>query len=323
MRNDLIEELNQEIEIDVSKAVEAYDMFRPDVSGHEASDDSGPKAARFNRAIQAVMDEMRAPYERGETCLGSKQTMSNWRKGEVKGRVTRRRSILLSVLALTKIDISKRNILAREPINFSPLVELSTLTAHKLTNNPEEIEEVSYSVILSSLLFKAARMRVMSSWLKKLRRGDKDPEIGSVDYSLLEADISIEVEDGELTYWVRRIPGDDSRDFGRTDGCIVLWSDQNEAWLIQPQFTGDLRARIEAVGLCSVLARRGAMINIYIRASRDQVEDEFRIRDQSTRALKDLGEDELSRARSRLIGLVLGQRADDTAVLAMQRYKLP
>ena len=229
--------------------------------------------------------------------------------------------MLLAILLITGKDISKRSILAREPEHFSTLVELSPINGQKLSNNPDEIDEVSYWVHLKSLVFRRQRMRVKSDWIKDT--SEKPIEIGTVDYGVLEAEIALHLETGEITYNLPRLPSDDPLNIGRVEGCVMLWSDNSDCWIVQPAQPGILQARLEEARLCSLIAKRGSIAEITVNIDRGQIDDDFQIKDIRTREFVALRDEELSRAREKMIGLVLGQRWTNRTVVAMQRYKLP
>lgn len=314
--------LDEDVVIDVTKAVEAYDRFKiSNVSAAAPSgSESGDVAYQFNSAIRNRLVELRAKYRRGETFLGSKQTFSNWRNGRVKGQVRRRRSVLLAVLGLTGVDISASSVLARQPLNLSPLVELGPLASQKLTNDPEEIDDVSYSIILSSLLFKGAQMKVMSSWLRD--EPNKNTEVGTVSYGLNEA--YVEFDPGVTTAYevTHRISGNTESVLGRAEGCVVLWSDSDSKWIVQPTEQGIMRVRLSNAVLCKVRGPRGSFVDIVVTAMKDQLDDSFRVRDERTHQSIALQGQKLRRAREKLFSIALGQRSEGPSILAIQRHKI-
>lgn len=323
--------LEEEITIDVSKAVAAYERFKElkPLRSTVIEGDGGGVVYELNKAILARLQQMRAQYHANENFLAGKQNFSVWRKGAPPTPIKRRRSILLAVLALTGIDISAQSILARTPQNLSDMVELGPLKSKKITNDPDEIKQAMFDVEISSIVFKSAQIKVMTSWLQenaKERQNLKESnavEIGTVTYGLNEADIEVTGDGLEKVDWTRRVsPGTDSS-VGRTDGCVMIWSEARQGWVVQPIEHDMMRARLEEIKLCRVKGPRGAFIDIKICASREQLNDEFRVRDADTRAAKILKGDELIRARERLFGIVLSHRAGAKSILAFQRHKLP
>jgi hypothetical protein len=322
--------LEEEITIEVSKAVAAYERFKEFKPPRSTvlGGDGGGIAYEFNKAILARLQQMKAEYHPNEIFLASKQNFSVWRKGTPSSPIKRRRSVLLAVLALTGIDISTQSILARTPQNLSDMVELGPLKSRKVTNDPDEVKQAMYDVEISSIVFKSAQTKVMTSWLQespnrqKLRETDA-VEIGTVTYGLNEADIEIVCGEVEEVDWTRRVSPETDSSVGRTDGCVMIWSDARHSWIVQPIEDHMMRARLEEIKLCRVKGPRGAFIDINICASREQLNDEFRVRDADTRAAKILKGDELMRARERLFGIVLSQRAGTKSILAVQKHKLP
>jgi hypothetical protein len=333
MRQDRRASLEEEITIDVSKAVEAYERFKelkpPRSSVIEG--DTGGIVYELNKAILARLQQMKAEYHANENFLASKQNFSVWRKGAPPTPIKRRRSILLAVLALTGIDISAQSILARTPQNLSDMVELGPLNSRKVTNDPDEVKEALFDVEISSIVFKSAQTKVMTTWLhekskgrstQKLKESDA-VEIGTVTYGLNEADIEVGWGELEKVDWTRRVSPETHSSVGRTDGCVMVWSDARQGWVVQPIEHDIMRVRLEEIKLCRVKGARGAFIDIKICASREQLNDEFRVRDADTHAAKILKGDELMRARERLFSIVLSDRDGATSILAFQRHKLP
>ncbi|WP_187431973.1 hypothetical protein [Roseobacter fucihabitans] len=315
--------LDDAIEIDLQAAVNAYDSFQPLQNGRTHRRSDGTKVALFNRSLKQIVIGLRASVSKGEVLLGSKQTISKWRLGRVSAPIKRRLSVCLAILAVTGKDTTKRQILARRAISFSDLVQLGSTHPQKVTNNPEEISDVTYSSVLQHALFKTARTRVMSSWVKDTRDRRQDRQIGTVDYALREANIRVLVEDGEVSQWLRRFPSVDEDRNGRADGCVVLWSDQDGCWIIQPTNMGHLQARVENLELCRVRASRGAVMQVAVTASRDQIEDNFQLNQVVGEGAVELRDDQKALARNRLIGLVVGQHTKGEGMLAIQRVKLP
>ncbi|MEA2836122.1 MAG: hypothetical protein QOD89_672 [Bradyrhizobium sp.] len=328
MRQDKHTSLEEEITIDVSKAVAAYERFKQLKSFRS---DTGGIAYELNKAILARLQQMKAEYHANENFLASKQNFSVWRKGAPQTAIKRRRSILLAVLALTGIDISAQSILARTPQDLSDMVELGPLKSRKITNDPDEVKEAMFDVEMSSIVFKSAQTKVMTSWLheKPKERTPQNPresdavEIGTVTYGLNEADVEIEYGELEKVDWTRRVSPETDSSVGRTDGCIMIWSEARQSWIVQPIEPDMMRARLEGIKLCRVRGPRGAFIELKICASREQLSDEFRVRDADTRAAKVLKGDELVHARERLFSIVLSHRAGAKSILAVQRHKLP
>jgi hypothetical protein len=317
----------------VSKALAAYERYKQikPLRSTVIEGDGGGIVYELNKAISARLQQMKAEYHPTENFLASKQNFSVWRKGAPPTPIKRRRSILLAVLALTGIDISAQSILARTPQNLSDMVELGPLKSRKITNDPDELKEAMFDVELSSIVFKSAQIRVMTSWLQenskqiasqKLRESDA-VEIGTVTYGLNEADIEVVWDELEKVDWVRRVSSETDSSVGRTDGCVIIWSDARQGWVVQPIDHHMMRARLEEIKLCRVKGPRGAFVDLRICASREQLNDEFRVRDLDTRAAKVLKGDELIHARERLFGIVLSHRTDAKSILAIQRHKLP
>jgi hypothetical protein len=328
MRQEKHTSLEEEITIDVSKAVAAYERFKELKSFRS---DSGGIVYELNKAILARLQHMKAEYHPNENFLASKQNFSVWRKGAPRTPIKRRRSILLAVVALTGIDISAQSILARTPQDLSDIVELGPLKSRKITNDPDEVKEAMFDVEMSSIVFKSAQTKVMTSWLiekskegtpQKLRESDA-VEIGTVTYGLNEADVEIEYGELEKVDWTRRVSPETDSSVGRTDGCVMIWSEARQSWIVQPIEHDMMRARLEEIKLCRVKGPRVAFIELKICASREQLNDEFRVRDADTRAAKVLKGDELAHARERLFSIVLSHRAGAKSILAFQRHKLP
>jgi hypothetical protein len=322
--------LEEEITIDVSKAVAAYERFK-ELKPSRFDGDGGGIVYELNKAILARLQQMKAEFHPNENFLAGKQTFSVWRKGTPPTLIKRRRSILLAVLALTGIDISAQSILARTPQNLSDMVELGPLKSRKITNDPDEIKETMFDVEISSIIFKSTQTKVMTTWLhekpkekatQKLKESDA-VEIGTVTYGLNEADIEVGWGELERVDWTRRVSPETDSSVGRTDGCVMIWSDARQSWVVQPIEHDMMRVRLEEIKLCRVKGPRGAFIDIKICASREQLSDEFRVRDADTHAAKILKGDELIRARERLFSIVLSQRDGAKSILAFQRHKLP
>src|ERR1043165_9796478 len=145
--------LEEEIAIDVSKAVTAYERFK-ELKPSRLDGDGGGIVYELNKAILGRLQQMKADYHPNENFLASKQNFSVWRKGTPLTPIKRRRSVLLAVLALTGIDISTQSILARTPQNLSDMVELGPLKSRKITNDPDEIKDAMFDVEISSIVFK-------------------------------------------------------------------------------------------------------------------------------------------------------------------------
>jgi hypothetical protein len=330
MRQDKRASLEEEITIDVSKAVAAYERFK-ELKPPHFEGDGGGIVYELNKAILARLQHLKAEYHPNENFLASKQNFSVWRKGAPPTPIKRRRSILLAVLALTGIDISTQSILARTPQNLSDMVELGPLKSRKITNDPDEVREAMFDVEISSIVFKSAQTKVMSNWLQERPKGSATQkpreleavEIGTVTYGLNEADIEVEWGELEKVDWTRRVSPETDNSVGRTDGCVMVWSDARQRWVVQPIEHDIMRVRLEEIKLCRVRGARGAFIDIKICASREQLNDEFRVRDADTHAAKILKGDELIRARERLFSIVLSHRDGATSILAFQRHKLP
>jgi hypothetical protein len=257
--------------------------------------------------------------------LASKQTWSKWRNDPPKEQVKRKRSVLLAVLSITGIDISAHGILARQPLNLSRLAELTALKSRRVTNDPDEVEEVTFEVELPFLLFKTAEETVMSNWIvdsSGIAEQGLAHEVGSVVYGLREAEVGIDFGETEVTSWNRRISPETDKFDGRALGCVGVWSQERNVWLVQPLEGSPMRVEIENWKLCTMRGKRGAFVEIIISASEDQLHHDFRMRGRGTRDAPLLGE-ELERARDRLFSIALAHRQDDRAVLSYQRHKLP
>lgn len=274
---------DDDIVIGVRKAVDAYEQFkkmRGRRSNGDGADDGGP-AFEFDKAIRSQLQILQATFPNAGMILGSKQTFSKWKTDPPREQIKRKRSVLLAVLSISGVEISSHGILARQPVNLSPLAELSSLKSRKLTNDPEEVEEVTFEVELSSLLFKSAEMKVMSDWIVKAdRKTEKGVpvEIGSVVYGLTEADVEIDFGETRPVNWTRRISPDTDPSLGRTDGCIAIWSEIRSAWIVQPLEGSPMRVRLEGVKLCTTRGKRGSFIDVKVTATEEKVDSDFRMR---------------------------------------------
>jgi hypothetical protein len=325
--------LQDEIPIDVSKAVEAYEVFTSlhRVSRRKSDESNGSAVYEFEKLIRDYLDKMNIPLLRKETFLAAKQTYSHWRTSSPKPEVTRRKCVVLAVLRLTGIDISLNNLIARSPVNFSDIVELGSLVAKKITNDPNEIVRVVYDVELSNILFKAHSCRVLSTWLelddrysKRKNSQEHEPvDIGLVRFGLSEAEIGIEHEPVIEVSRTTRLSPENSELPTRIEGCVVLWSDTRCRWLVQPTETGIMQARIEKVPLCRVSTQRGTLLSVLVAASPSQFIAEFKVSPLDTKDRKSTNADALARARERLFSIVLAHRHREGAILSIQRYKMP
>jgi len=203
------------------------------------------------------------------------------------------------------------------------MVELNPLRSQKQTNDPDEIANVSYSVELSSIVFKSAELKVMSDWgLKGHLEVSGDPiEVGTVTYGLKEAEIEINFGASELADWARRVSPESDPFVGRAEGCVLIWSETRFAWVVQPLEGSPMRVRMEDVKICTMVAQRGAFLEITVKTDEDNIVDDFRMR-RSLFQHGALVADDLEIARERLFSLVLSNRTDTTAIFSYQKHKL-
>lgn len=322
---------DDEVTIDVKKACEAYNRFKS-YGKSDWQGNSGPDF-EFNNAIKSRMQLLNAVVPQAGFVLASKQTFSDWANKPLKRPVKQRRSVLIGVLSVTGIDISARRILARDPLNLSAMSELAPLRSQKLTNDPEEVDEVVFEIELAELVLKAAERSVMSDWLVDATgkaRKTEPIEIGTVVFGLREADIQIDYGDTIPQDWTRRISADTPLHLGRADGCVILWSEQRGAWIVQPTEGSPMRVRIEKAKLCKTRGRRGATVGVSITVVEDQLSTDFRMKLQ----LNGKGEPEksptgllagqdLDAARERLFSIVLAHRSEGASILSYQGHQLP
>ena len=323
---------DDDIRIDCQSAVKAYEEFqRTRVrNSDENKDNSGGIAFEFDKAIRSRLQILEAIYPKAGMVFASKQTFSKWNNDPPKQSVKCKRSVLIAVLSITGIDVSSNAILARKPLDLSPMVELSPLKSKKLTNDPEEIEEVTFDVELSSILFKSAEMRVMSDWfveegdnkVRKKTHTERSAEVGTVVYGLTEAEVQIDIGETELIDWTRRVSPDTDPFLGKTDGSVMIWSDKRSVWIVQPLEGSPMRLRLEGIQLCKIRGGRGASIDLKVTATEDQIDSRFRMRVEPSQTNPITGE-EIDNARNRLFSIMLSHRSDGDAVLAIQRHKLP
>lgn len=324
---------DDDVAFDVQKAVDAYEKFKETcvrTPNEDVEDDEGGSGPAFelNKAIRKRLEILEAVYPKKGWLFASKQTISQWGKGPPKQPVRRKRSVLIAVLSITGIDVSTSSSLSRRPLNLSPMVELSSLKSKKLTNDPDEIEEVTYEVELASLIFKSAEMRVMSNWFvdvdgkaKKKTRGKPPTEVGTVVYGLTEADVKIDFGETEVVDWNRRVSPDTDPFLGKANGCVMIWSATRSAWIVQPLEGSPMRLSLEGIKLCTIRGQRGAFVDVKVMAIENYIDSEFRMRDHSLQ-VEAITEDKLNSARNRLFSIILAHRSED-AVLAIQKHKLP
>lgn len=321
---------DDEIAIDVRKAAQAYDTFKK-----RRKDEGKANAVEFDKALKFILTLLEADFHPNDMVLGSKSLLSSWPTSPPK-LTKRRRSVLIAVLSVTGLDISAQGILARHPLNLSPMSELAPLLSRKVTNDPDEITEVVFEVELAQLILKTAERSVMSDWL--VLPGGKpektEPiEIGSVVFGLKEAEILIDFGETDPEDWTRRISADTDPFLGRADGCVILWNQERKGWIIQPTERSPMQIRVENVKLFKTRGRRGTTIGLAVAAVEDQLDTEFRMKLQTNRQGRPersqtgiLAGEQLKTARERLFSIVLAHRpngADAGSVLSYQRHKLP
>lgn len=321
---------DDEIVIDVQKAVQAYDIFKKN------REDAGKaNAIEFDKTLKFFLKLLDADFHPNEMVLGSKQLLSSWQTSPPKV-ARRKRSVLIAVLSITGLDISAQGILARQPLNLSPMSELAPLLSRKLTNDPEELNDVVFEVELAQLILKKTERSVMSDWLVKPGATPQktDPiEIGSVVVGLKEVDVLIDFGETEPEDWTRRISAETDPFLGRTDGCVILWNQERKAWIVQPTERSPMQVRVENVKLCKTRGRRGATISLAVAVVEDQLDTDFRMKLQINRHGEPepsptgiLAGDQRKAARERLFSIVLAHRPSGTeagSVLSYQRHKLP
>lgn len=323
--------IDDEVTIDVKKACEAYKRFQ----SYGKSDWEGNNGLdfKFNDAIKSRMKLLDAVVPLAGFVLAAKSTFSDWGKKPLKLPAKRRRSVLIGVLSVTGIDISARRILARDPLNLSLMSELAPLRSRKLTNDPKEIEDVVFEIELVELILKAAERSVMSDWLVDPNgKAEKTQqiEIGTVVYGLREADIQIDFGDTIPQEWTRRISADTPPYLGRADGCVILWSEQRGAWIVQPTEGSPMRVRIEKAKLCETRGRRGAIVGVSVTVVEDQLSTDFRMKQQINSKKEPersptglLAGEDLDHARDRLFSIVLAHRSEGASLLSYQGHQLP
>lgn len=335
---------DDDVIIDVTKAVEAYQWFMQNRRSSESpstqtpasgkSQASGNAAFEFDKAIKSRLQALNAEFLPAGNVLASKQTYYDWSKSPPRDPVKRKRSVLIAVLSVTGRDISANGILAREPLNLTPLSELAPLQSRRVSNDPDEVEGVVYEIELAELILKASEMTVMSDWLIKddgeATKTDAE-EVGTVTVGLTEADIVIDFGETEPLDWTRRFSATTDPFLGRADGCVILWNENRRTWIIQPTEGSPMRVRAEQLKLCKTKGRRGAFIDLCVTATEDQVFTDFRMRRHVAPSgeVKPTGKiglagDQLKHARERLFSIVLAHRPAeaDIAILSIQRHKL-
>lgn len=334
---------DDDVIIDVKKAWEAYQIFadkrRPANhrdernAEHANKQASGQAAVEFDKAIKSRLASLQANFPSADYALAAKQTLSGWNRNPQKVPIKRKRSVLIAVLSITGKDISANNILARQPINLSALADLAPLQSRKITNDPDEVEEVVYEIELAELIFKSAEMTVLSDWLIKpdgKAAKSEAYEVGSVTVGLKEADIEIDFGHTQPVEWTRRVTAETDPFNGRADGCVIMWSENRQAWLVQPTDGSPMRVRAENVKLCKTKGPRGSFVDLKVIATDDQLFSDFRMRRRAGPAgnamsVGDFGlaGDERDHARARLFSIILAHRVDAASILSFQRHKLP
>ena len=322
---------DDEIAIDIQKAVQAYDIFKERYQGK-----GNANAVEFDKALKSILTLLEAKFDPNNEVLGSKQVLSGWKTSPRK-LVKRKRSVLIAVLSVTGLDISANGILARVPLNLSAICELAPLRSQKLTNDPVEISEVVFEVELAQLILKTTNRPVMSDWLVKPGPGANPErsnpiEIGRVVLGLREVDILIDFGETVPEEWTRRISAETDPFLGRADGCVILWNQVRKAWIVQPTERGPMRVRLENVKLCKTRGRRGTTIGLAVAAVEDQLDVEFSMtlhinrQGEAEHSRAVLAGDQLKNARERLFSIVLAHRphgVDAGSVLSYQMLKLP
>lgn len=316
---------DDDIVIDVQKAVDAFEHFKEVRGPRRTGTKGGDPAFDLDKAIRERLEIFEVEVPKTGMILASKQTLSKWKLDPPKEQIKRKRSVLLAVLMVTGRDTSAHGIIARQPLNLTRLAELTALNSRRVTNDPDEVDDVIFEVEVPFLLFKAAEETVMSDWIigsnGKAKKGEVH-EVGAVVYGLREADVRIDFGETETTSWNRRISPETDQFDGRASGCVGVWSEERNAWVVQPLEGSPMRVHIENWKLCTTRGKRGAFVDIIVSASEDQFYSDFQMRTRGSRD-EPLAQADIDCARERLFSIVLAHRRDDWSVLSYQRHKLP
>lgn len=288
------------------RMVKAYDLWLQK-KGRAERDAKQHSDRLFVEALRALVDLARDDAPSSLGVPGTRSGWANWRKGRGPDTAKMRLDVCQAILTLTDIDVTSNQSLIGEPVNATDMVWLGPVRAiaqGKGTDGP------AITILVDWIDFKLSAHKDVTRDLIKPGYGAEEERIGSVQYALREASISIGGGD-RLQRVLIRTPR--STDDSMAESLEICFDREGPLrWRAEPVDTRDfLKGSFNKLELASGEEHEGQPVDVFVSVAKADIEPIFKLAPSKSLAVTDE-----NRLRQKLMDQILKNRIPNPGLRA-------